>query len=353
MLEKIDQKNVAKTRHILISQIKNVGDVVLALPVAGLIRKHYPDAIISFLATHYTQSIVSGCSDVDNVLDWDALKVLSDAEIVQQLHSANFSAIIHLSNNNQIARLAKKAGIPYRIGTIQRLTHWIYCNRWINQARRHSHLHEVELNVAMLKPLGIHPALEFSEFAEYIHLKPKAHLPKSIEALLTNDRFNLIVHPGSNGHGREWPINAFIQFINQLPESKYRIFLTAGPQEQERFIPLIKASSHAINLMGKMSLEELLTFINRADGLIASGTGPLHMAAALGIRTLGLFPPRQGISPRRWHPVGKRASVLVYDRPFFKACLSCRDSVGCFCMTQIKVKQVLDVIQGWYNEKNT
>lgn len=347
MLEKT--KNMIK--HVLISQIKNVGDVVLALPVAGLIRTYYPDSVISFLATHYTQSIVSGCSDINHVLDWDTLKVLSDAEVVQQLQILKISAIIHLCNDNRIARLAKKAGIPYRIGTFQRLPHWIYCNRWINQARRHSHLHEVELNVQMLKPLGIRSSLDFSELVSYIHLQPKALLPKAVEALLSPNRFNLILHPGSNGHGREWSSTAFQQLIDELPAEDYQIFLTGGPQEQERFRPLIQHSSKIINLMGSMTLEELLTFISKVDGLVASGTGPLHMAAALGIKTLGLFPPRQGISPRRWTPVGRQASALVYDRPFLKVCLSCRNSIGCFCMTQIQVSQVLNVIKRWRDEK--
>lgn len=337
-----------KTQHILISQIKNVGDVVLTLPMISLIREYYPKAIISFLGTRYTQSVILGCPDIQHALDWDVLKNLSDDNIVEQWTEAEFSTIIHVSHDIRIARLAKKSHIPCRIGTFQRWYYWIYCNHWINQARRHSSLHEVELNVRMLKPLGIDTSSSFSELSQRMNLKPSVPLPPAMEALLTRDRFNLILHPGSNGHGREWPSDFFRQLIEQLPEEKFRIFLTGSQSEEHRFQSLIDASPKAINVMGKMTLDEFITFISRADALIASGTGPLHVSAALGNKTLGLFPPRQGISPRRWAPVGKQASYLVYNRPAYQACFLCQNSLGCFCMTQINVKQVLEVIQQWH-----
>ena len=334
------------TKHILISQIKNVGDVVLALPIAGLIREYYPDAIISFLGTNYTKPIISRCADVNHILDWDILSKQSDKEIIATFQSANITAIIHLSNHVQIAKLAKLAGIPCRIGTSQRLIHWLYSNYRINQARRHSLLHEIESNAQMLRPLGIYSSLNASELASRTHLKPEAPLPSKIETLLTHSkRFNLVLHPGSNGHGREWPSHYFKQLIDALPDEDYQIFLTGRSEEQERFKELIQESPKAINLMGTMTLDEFLTFISRVDGLVASGTGPLHLSAALGINTLGLFPPRKGISPRRWGPAGKQA--LVYNRPSFKICLLCQKNVGCFCMTKISVKQVFNVIKSW------
>ncbi len=336
-----------KPIHILISQLKNVGDVVLALPVAGLIRAHYPEATISFLAARYTHPIIDACPDIDNCLDWDTIQSLPDKKVIEQLKILQPTAIIHLCDNDRLAKLAKKAAIPYRIGTFQRLPHWIYCNRWVNQARRHSHLHEIELNVRMLKPLGIPSELNFSELIPYIHLVPQVPLSQDFAAQLSPERFNLIIHPGSHGHGREWPSHFFKKLIEILPTERYQIFLTGSMGEQERFAALIQQSPKAINLMGKMTLPELLSFIQHADGLVASGTGPLHLAAALGIKALGLFPPRQGISPRRWRPAGKQGEYLVYDRPAFKFCMSCRGKSECFCMTQISVKQVWNIIQNW------
>lgn len=62
-----------------------------------------------------------------------------------------------------------------------------------------------------------------------------------------------------------------------------------------------------------MDLYQFVSFIRNADGLIASGTGPLHIAAASGINTLGLFPCVRPIHPGRWAPLGERAGYLESD----------------------------------------
>jgi ADP-heptose:LPS heptosyltransferase len=98
------------------------------------------------------------------------------------------------------------------------------------------------------------------------------------------------------------------------------------------------------NLCGKFSLDELAAFINAADGLIASGTGPLHMAAALGRPTLGLFPPMKPIHPGRWAPLGRAAVVLCRDKP-------CDDASTCACMRNTRPEQACAVAARWRRDK--
>jgi ADP-heptose:LPS heptosyltransferase len=137
--------------------------------------------------------------------------------------------------------------------------------------------------------------------------------------------------------------------LSENAENKFQIFLTGGPQEQERFKDLIESSPQAINLMGGMTLDEFLTFLSRVDGLVASGTGPLHVSAALGVKTLGLFPPKKGISLKRWAPLGKQAQAIVC--PHTEPCRTCPGSRDCFCMRKIPVKQVKDILQSWLDNK--
>lgn len=337
-----------KTKHILITRLDNIGDVVFTLPLIGLLRKYYPSATISLLINSYTKPLASICPDIDRVWDWNELQRTSNAEIVNKLRSAQITTVLHLSACNHFAKLVKRAGIPFRVTPFHNTNNLIYCNRWMLAPRNRLELHESELNTYLLKLFSICPNVSLSEMATYIHLEPRTTLPAPIESLLTDAYFNLILHPGSNGHGSEWPADYFKQLIAELSkntEKKIRIFLTGGPQEQERFKSLIESSPQAINLMGTMTLDEFITFLSRVDGIIASGTGPLHVGAALGIKTLGLFPPKQGISLTRWAPLGKQAQAMVCDHT--KPCSTCPGSTNCFCMAKIPVKQVLDVIQGW------
>lgn len=337
-----------KKQHILITRLDNIGDVVYTLPLAAMIRKHMPTAKISFLVTAYTKSLVSICPDVDQIWDWGALQLFSNAEVVNQLRAAGITTVIHSSQCKRFASVTRRAGIPLRITTLRGLANWFYCNRWVNLPDNQPNLHEAERNLKMLRPLGIKADLTREELAATIHLKPTTPLPEKIEALLAKDRFNLILHPGSNGHGCEWPIDYFKQLMALLPEDKFQIFITGGPQERERFKDLLAASSsRAIDLMGAMSLDEFLTFIGRVDGLVASGTGPLHVSGALGVKTLGLFPPKKGITLKRWAPLGKHSQAIVCNHMEF--CRTCPGSSCCGCMAKIEVKQVADVITGWLN----
>lgn len=332
--------------HIIISQIKNIGDVVLSIPMAGLIKHHYPHCKISLLGLQYTQAIAKHSKHIDSFINWTVLEKQSDDELIRCYTSQKADAIIHLSINKRIARVAKLAKIPVRIGTSQRLFHWFYCNKRINQARRHSLLHELQLNAQMLLPLKINNYSNKESLLDFMQLTaPSLPLPRFIEDALSRDCFHLIIHPGSNGHGREWPDAHIIALAHRLKNQAITLYFTGSPAEETRFQALIDACPTVINTMGKLSLEQLLTFINKTDGLIASGTGPVHMAAALGKQTLGLFPPRNGISPRRWSPPGRKVTVLMHHRK--KACFACRDSIGCHCMAKISVSDVETVVSSW------
>ncbi len=342
-------QHAEKVKHILITRLDNIGDVVFTLPLVGLIRAHYPEAKISFLGTAYTKALLSICPDIDQVWDWSALQLFSNAEIVNRFRAAGISTIIHLSQSKRIATLARRAGIPFRVTNLRGLPNWFYCNRWVNLPDERIDLHEAARNIKMLKPLGIQPKLENSDISSYVHLLPKAPLPSHIEALLDPNYFNLILHPGSNGHGCEWPTAYFKQLMKELAQrhpGKFKVFITGGPQERERFEDLLTESvPYAVDVMGAMQLDEFITFLSRVDGLVASGTGPLHVSAALGVKTLGLFPPKKGISLTRWAPLGKQAQSLVCDHT--EPCTTCPGSTNCCCMLKIPVQQVFDVVEKW------
>ncbi len=107
--------------------------------------------------------------------------------------------------------------------------------------------------------------------------------------------------------------------------------------------PELFALPHVVDLTGKVSLAELVAVISHADGLVACSTGPLHIAAAMGKRTVGIYPPIRPMHPGRWGPVGPRASYLVLN----KDCSDCRKSGDCACIRAIGVGEVRErIVEG-------
>ena len=167
-------------------------------------------------------------------------------------------------------------------------------------------------------------------------------LKPELKELIPKDKINLILHPKSKGSGREWGIENFSKLIELLPESKYRIFVTGTNDEKQLIISfLLKYQNKIIDMTGKLSLTELISFINETDILVASGTGPLHIASALGKFTIGLFPPMRPIFPQRWQPIGINSHYLVIDKA---DCNDCRNTKDCHCIRSIKPEEVVEKI---------
>lgn len=326
-------------KHFLISRIDNIGDVVLTLPVTGVLKELYPDCKISFLAKKYTNSILETSEFIDNIIDWEFVRSLKETQQISFFKSLHIDAIVHVFPNKEIARLARKSKIPVRIGTARRTFHLINCNKKINYSRKKSMLHETQLNLKLLTPLGYRKNITTDNIPKYYGLKNILPLRSEIRNLLSEIKFNLVLHPKSKGSAREWGLDNFSKLVELLPADKFNIFVT-GSADEGKIIHgfLDKYKDRVCDLTGKINLSELISFLHNCDGIVAASTGPLHIASAIGINTLGIYAPMRPIFPQRWAPIGIHADYLVLD----KKCSDCRKTRDCFCIRSITPEQVLE-----------
>ncbi|MEZ5083968.1 MAG: glycosyltransferase family 9 protein [Bacteroidales bacterium] len=328
-----------KTDRILISRTDSIGDVILTLPMAGVLKKVYPESTILFLGRAYTRDIVETSRFVDRFLDWDEINAMDRCTKVETFNSFKADVIIHVFPRRMIAMLARQAKIPIRIGTTGRAYHYLLCNRLVPLSRKRSTLHEAQLNLKLIQSLVAHENYILDEIPAYYGFSKVDPLHEQYAILLSKQKFNLIIHPKSKGSAREWGLDNFKKLIEILPRDRFNIFITGTEADGKKIkSALVDQFSHINDLTGKLSLKELISFINSADGLLAASTGPLHIAAALGKFALGLYPPIKPMHPGRWAPIGKRAHYLVMD----KDCSDCRKKTECQCMKTISPHQVKD-----------
>lgn len=300
-----------KYKNILISRTDAIGDVTLTLPICGYLRVLLPNAKISFLGRTYTAPVIASTHAVDEFFNYDDIKKLSKAEQIDFIKSKSFDVILHVFPNKNVAFLAKKAGIPVRMGTLNRTYHWFTCNKLIGLSRRDSPLHEAQLNMIFLKLFGLKKIPELKELPAYYQFKKPIPLPEKLLKILDPGKFKLIIHPKSHGSGKEWDLRNYETLIKLLQEKNYQIFITGSEKEQAVLSDWVnKSPTHVIDLSGKLTLTELISFISKADGLVAASTGPLHLAGLTGIHCLGLFPSGRAINAKRWGPIGIKAEYL-------------------------------------------
>lgn len=326
---------------IIISRTDSIGDVVLTLPMAGIIKQHLPQSRIIFLGRNYTKDVIALSEHVDKFVSYDDVLKLSDSEQIETFKKLNATHIIHVFPVKEIAHLAKKAGIKNRIGTTNRLWHWFTCNVKISLSRKNSDLHEAQLNTKLLTPFGITKEFSLEELVSAYGSTKIPVLEKIHLDIIDKTRTTIILHPKSKGSAREWGLDNFSNLITQLDKTKHQVFISGTAQEGELVKDLIAKHPEAIDLTGKLSLQQFIAFINQCDVLIAASTGPLHIAAALGKKAIGLFAPMRPIHPGRWKPIGKQANYLVLN----KDCSDCRKTMNCHCIREIKIKEVINLIE--------
>ena len=331
-----------KTSTIILSRTDAIGDTVLTLPMAGVLRSLYPGCRILFLGRSYTEAVVAACEHIDAFLNWDEWKALPPAEAVRAMAATGADTIVHVFPEKKIASLAKRAGLAQRIGTTNRLYHWLTCNRLVRLSRKNSDLHEAQLNLKLLVPLGAKPLYTLDEIGGLYGLTRLPPLPESVSGLVDPQRFNLVLHPKSRGSAREWGLENFAALIRLLPQNRFKIFISGTAAEKALMPSLFSEFPFVTDLTGRLSLGELMSFLARVDGLVAASTGPLHLAAALGIHALGIYPPIRPMHPGRWAPVGPHAKFFVKEID----CAACRKTNDCTCIVQIPPQTLRDYLEG-------
>ena len=332
-------------KHIIMSRTDGIGDDILTLPLCGVLRQQFPNTKISFFGADYTQPVIACCTHIDEFISYDEFK--KSNEKAQFLNALNADVIIHVFPRKDIAQAANDAGIANRIGTSHRVYNWLTCNKRVSIGRKNSDLHEAQLNLKLLKPLGINFEATTAQLASYYGFENIQPLPNSFEKLLDKNKFNLILHPKSNGSAREWGLANFAKLIAVLPSEKFQIFISGSKTESELLREWLQTlPKSVIDISGQMNLTEFISFIHASDGLVAASTGPLHIAAAVGINALGLFAPIRPVHPGRWAPIGKNAGfIMIKDN-----CNTCKNKPqSCACIHDISPIVVREKIQNWAN----
>ena len=142
-------------RNILIVRTDRIGDVVLSLPLAGLIKKHFPNCKVTFLLRNYTKELVDKHPFIDGVLVLreEQEKILLRAN-VKMLREKSFDTCIVVSPTFLTALMVFLSGIKKRVGSGYRLYSFLF-NKKVFEHRKYADKHELEFNVNLLKEIGI------------------------------------------------------------------------------------------------------------------------------------------------------------------------------------------------------
>lgn len=300
--------------NVLIARPDGIGDVVLSLPVASQLRQLVPGVRIGFLTSPVVAPILDLHPDVDYVRTIRWTDSLGD---LRAALSEGVDAAVFLKPFRRLMWAAWLARVPIRVATGFR---WysLLANRRIYEHRSDFLKHESEYNVEMLRGLGLsplavsRPTLTVSGIERSAGERRWRGLPSP----------RVVIHPGGTS-ARRWRPEHYRDLAIELVRVGYGVALTGNDGERVEFerevISVTSLPAGVSNLMGRLSVRELMAVIANAHVVVSGATGPAHLAAAFGIPNVSFFDPRRNNLPARWKPLGK--GVLL--RPDVPTCGKC------------------------------
>jgi ADP-heptose:LPS heptosyltransferase len=144
-----------------------------------------------------------------------------------------------------------------------------------------------------------------------VHQHP-AHRALGVPNELRRPGGGIVLHPGSGGRAKRWPLPCFMEVARRLRREEQRaIRFVVGHVEQETW-PADELATLAdeFPLVRAPSPEELVTLLAAADAFVGNDAGPTHLAALLGTPTVAIFGPT---SPSIWRPLGPSVRVFAGD----------------------------------------
>jgi len=343
-------------KKILIIRPDAIGDCVLITPAISLVREKFPNSHIAVLCSPYTKGVFINNPDINEIIE-DTKKI----RLYRFIQRKKFDLSVHFYNEFHYALLAKLAKIKYRLGDISKPLLIPFYNIRGNCRWNDLTLHETERNILLLSPLEISPRLftgkpeinpdfligvnNLPQNPVSLKIKPNYELRSKFEQeyQLKPDDFVVGIHIGTGKGNKAWLPDRYAKVIDYLIENKKsKIILTGSKKDlssSQKIIQLCK--NKLINLVNKTNLEELIAITSRYNLYIGVDTGPLHIAAALKIPTVAIFPTKF-VKPTEWGPWATTNVIIRKSTNCSQKCLP----KACPFEDCLKAISVEDVIAG-------
>ncbi|MGQ9818728.1 MAG: glycosyltransferase family 9 protein [Candidatus Kapaibacteriales bacterium] len=323
-------------RNIGIIQTAFIGDLILSVYLAEIIKHSHPRSNIIFVSNSKFGEVLKVFSLIDKVIlydkknthsGWEGLKIIAnelkkhECDLMLSPHRSFRSAILTLLTHPRLSIGYKNASLAFLYNS--RVPYLPY-------------LHEIERIMSLL---SIFEDIQIPNELPKISLSFSQEAQNFVENILSIDKSckNIIIAPGSAWKTKQWKTNYFKIVAKKLTQLNYNVFIT-GTKDETNICEEIAHESGAIPLAGKISLEELLFLISLSSLLITNDSSPSHFATLTNTPCITIYGPtipEFGFYPRS----SKSAVIEIKD-------LKCRPcSIHGYNKCPLKQHQCMELIK--------
>lgn len=281
---------------VLVIALSGIGNLLMQLPAIQSLKKTHPSWNVTvWVAPRGTKAIAEANPYIDKVIEGPIKHSLfGHIKAISEFGKMNFDIGIVMSPGQLIKSAAymKFAGIPKRIGHYYPFLGRQTSIFLTDAVKEKQGLHDIEQNINILEPLGI-PKPHDRSYSLHIPVEVQKKADEKWQELHIPSGKNIIgIHPGSadNYKWKRWPVENWIK-LGQALVNKNAHILIFGGQEEEDIKQHIHASLSNQSTVVASPLLVSAALIRRCNMFISNDSGLMHIAAALGTKTYGLFGP--------------------------------------------------------------
>ena len=332
------RKTALPSKHAIKSIIflrhDRIGDMVLSTAALKALRRVYPDARITVLASERNYEILNHNPSVDEILIYKGIPWF-----IREIRPRGYDLVIDpfLTYELRQAFMTWLAGGKYRIG-FEESGREVFFNVKGPAASQPKQMVDHLLDLAETaggKRKGCEPEIFLSDTE--IQWANKALAGKGIGA----DAIIIAIHPGAHYPSQRWPAERFGELARRiLAQCEAKVILLGSRDEQTLLDEVEEIAGEGVHAFSRLRLRELMALISKCDLFICNNSGPLHIASALKVSTISMLGPT--VTPL-WLPYGEN-NVVLNKEPSCSPCnrANCKDHE---CMESITVDEVLEEVK--------
>lgn len=325
--------NNLNVKKILIIKPRGIGDLILSTIVLKNLNVNFPDSEIHYLTEKFAAPVLINNPYISRIFLFG--KTLQENfKLILKLRQENYDLIFDFYSNPRTAQFTFLIKGKYKIGYNKRGRNFAYDVKVkLNDPDLHSALAHLEF----LKALNI--TYSFNELVYIISDEEKIFAEKYFRENKLNESVIGII-PGGGWSSKRCEPEKFVEICKEVHEKWKFNFLILYGDEDLSDAKIIYDSIPEISLLGpKTSIREMVALISKCKAVIANDSGPMHLASAIEIPTIGIFGPTNPSAHRPFGPKGYwvRNENLDCIQCNLKECPRNHE-----CMKELDVKLVVD-----------
>jgi heptosyltransferase-2 len=333
-------EDAGDTRPILIVPYMWIGDFVRGHTVVRVLKQRWPNRPVDVLARPLCAPLVDYMPGVRSGVVWDLprsrLALAKQRGLAALLRERNYGTALVLPGTWKSAIAPALAGIPERIGFFGEVRFGLLNRlRWGERSLPRF----IDKNASLALPKGAPLPTEWP--VPQLHV-PSVHISRWRQANGLGTNPAVALAPGSVGASKRW--SYYAQAARLLAERGLDVWVVGGPEEKAFAAEIVAAGGPGVRDLTGTDLRNGILAMAAAGVAISNDSGLMHIAAAIGTPTMGIFGPTD---PYLWAPLNGLAATVQTKTP--PPCEPCQRTICTMndhaCMRSIPASGVVAIAE--------